>query len=178
MGVRNAWLGVGAVVTLAGLDLLGAYLAKEFSVKPRWIVMVAGLAAFGLLFFVYVKSLALTDLWVVTFGWVVLLEVGVLVLDRLRFDTHIPTHKMVLAGMIVILQVGLMLPSPHHSGAVPNVANSVGTVTRAASPRRTQARPSNSAPLPQKKRSRAASSNWSIAAPKISNGRLPPSGCG
>lgn len=159
MGVRNTWLGVGAVVTLAGLDLLGAYLAKEFSVKPRWIVMVAGLAAFGLLFFVYVKSLTLTDLWVVTFGWVVLLEVGVLVLDRLRFDTHIPTHKMVLAGMIVILQVGLMMPTPNQS-------------------ERAQARPSNSAPLRQKKRSRAVSSNWSIAAPKISNGRLPPSGCG
>ena len=105
------WWGLAAVVTLAGLDLLGAYLAKEFSVRPRWIIMIGGLVSFGMLFFVYVKSLSLTDLWVVTFGWVVLLEIGVLLLDRFRFGTHIPTHKMVLAGMIVMLQVALMLPS-------------------------------------------------------------------
>lgn len=105
------WLGIIAVVALAGLDLAGAYLAKEFSVRPRWVVMVGGLLAFGLLFIVYVKSLAITDLWVVTFGWVVLLEVGVLVLDRLRFDTHIPPHKLALATMIVLLQVALMLPT-------------------------------------------------------------------
>jgi len=111
MGAKNVWWGLAAVVTLAGLDLLGAYLAKEFSVRPRWIIMIGGLVSFGMLFFVYVKSLSLTDLWVVTFGWVVLLEIGVLLLDRFRFGTHIPTHKMVLAGMIVMLQVALMLPS-------------------------------------------------------------------
>lgn len=111
---RNVLWGIGAVVTLAGLDLVGALLAKEFSVRPRWIVMAAGLIAFGLLFFVYVKSLSITELWVVTFGWVVLLEVGVLMLDRFRFETHIPPHKLALAGVIVVLQIALMLP--HRGG--------------------------------------------------------------
>ncbi len=111
---RNVLWGIGAVVTLAGLDLIGALLAKEFSIRPRWIVMAAGLFAFALLFFVYVKSLSITELWVVTFGWVVLLEVGVLMLDRFRFETHIPPHKLALAGLIIVLQIGLMLP--HRGG--------------------------------------------------------------
>ena len=112
MNSRNMWWAISAIVVLAGLDLVGAYLAKEFSVRPRWIVMAGGLLAFGLLFVVYVKSLAVTDLWAVTFGWVVVLEVGVLLVDRLRFDTHIPPHKMGLAAMIVVLQVVMMIPGP------------------------------------------------------------------
>lgn len=126
------WWGLAAVVTLAGLDLLGAYLAKEFSVRPRWIIMIGGLVSFGMLFFVYVKSLSLTDLWVVTFGWVVLLEIGVLLLDRFRFGTHIPTHKMVLAGMIVMLQVALMLPSSAVAESAADLTNNScsSTLTR------------------------------------------------
>ena len=41
-----------------------------------------------------------------------------------------------------------------------------------------QARPSSSAPLRQKKRSRVGSSNEDTASEKASNGRFPPSGCG
>jgi len=132
MGAKNVWWGLAAVVTLAGLDLLGAYLAKEFSVRPRWIIMIGGLVSFGMLFFVYVKSLSLTDLWVVTFGWVVLLEIGVLLLDRFRFGTHIPTHKMVLAGMIVMLQVALMLPSSAVAESAADLTNNScsSTLTR------------------------------------------------
>lgn len=110
MNARNLGWAICAVIVLAGLDLLGAFLAKEFSIRPRWIMMAGGVLAFALLFVVYVKSLSVSDLWVVTFGWVVLVEIGVLLLDRLRFDTDIPPHKLVLAGVIVLLQVLLMLP--------------------------------------------------------------------
>jgi hypothetical protein len=73
-------------------------------------VLGAGLASFLVLFGVYVVSLRYLDLWAATFGWVVALEIGVLLLDRLRFSTPIPTHKLVLAGLIIVLQVALMLP--------------------------------------------------------------------
>jgi hypothetical protein len=112
MSSRNVWLAFGAVVGLAGLDLLGAFLAKEFSLRPRSMVMIGGAITFVLLFVVYAKSLSIIDLWIVTFGWIVLLEVGVLLLDRFRFVTHIPPHKVAIAGLIVILQVALMLPGP------------------------------------------------------------------
>jgi len=64
-----------------------------------------------MLFIVYVKSLSVAELWTVTFGWVTLLEIGVVVLDRLRFDTHIPPQKVVLGCAIVILQIALLLPA-------------------------------------------------------------------
>lgn len=111
MNGRNLLWGIPAVISLAGLDLFGAYLAKEFSIRPRWIMMAGGLLAFSLLFIVYAKSLSVSELWVVTFGWVVLVEVGVLLLDRFRFDTDIPPHKIVLAAVIVFLQIWLMLPN-------------------------------------------------------------------
>ena len=111
MDAPRVWLAVGAVIALASLDLLGAYLAKEFSTRPRWLVLAGGILAFALLFIVYVKSLSVAELWTVTFGWVTLLEIGVVVLDRLRFDTHIPPQKVVLGCAIVILQIALLLPA-------------------------------------------------------------------
>jgi len=36
---------------------------------------------------------------------------GVLLLDRIRFSTDIPWHKLVLAAVIVGLQICLMLPT-------------------------------------------------------------------
>jgi len=111
MNARNVLWGGAAIIVLAGLDLAGALLAKEFSLRPRWVLLVSGLAAFCLLFIVYVRSLRVTELWIVTFGWVVVLEVGVLLLDRIRFSTDIPTHKLALAAVIVGLQILLMVPS-------------------------------------------------------------------
>jgi hypothetical protein len=119
MNVRNVLWAVFAITILAGLDLVGAYLAKEFALRPRWLILATGVVAFSLLFIVYVRSLRLTELCIVTFGWVMLLEVGVLLLDRFRFSTSIPWYKLVLAGIIVTLQVFLLVPSrsPKSSGA-------------------------------------------------------------
>ncbi len=106
---KVVWGGV-AIVILAALDLLAAFLAKEFSIRPRWVVFAGGIVAFAVLFVVYIKSLAVTELWIVTFGWVVLLEIGVLLVDRIHFGTSIPPHKYIVAAMIVGLQVVLLLP--------------------------------------------------------------------
>jgi hypothetical protein len=101
---------LGAMVVLAGLDLLGACMAKEFATRPSARLLVAGLGAFGLLFVVYVRTLSRVQLWTVTVGWVTLLEIGVVVLDRVRYGTHIPSQKLVLASTILVLQVALLLP--------------------------------------------------------------------
>lgn len=102
--------GAIAIVILAALDLLAAFLAKEFSIRPRWVVFAGGIVAFAVLFVVYIKSLAVTELWIVTFGWVVLLEVGVLLVDRIHFGTSIPPYKYAVAALIVGLQIVLLLP--------------------------------------------------------------------
>jgi hypothetical protein len=136
MNVRNVVWAVFAISILAGLDLVGAYLAKEFALRPRWLILASGVVAFSLLFIVYVRSLRLTELWIVTFGWVVLLEVGVLLLDRFRFSTSIPVYKLVLAGIIVTLQVFLLVPSrsPKSSGATSPTQPGIDTSLERRSP--------------------------------------------
>jgi hypothetical protein len=65
--------------------------------------MVAGIAAFGVLFIVYGKSLDYAELSTVTFGWIVLVQVGVVVIDRLD-GVGIPSSRMAAMGAIVALQ--------------------------------------------------------------------------
>lgn len=98
-----------AMLVLAGLDFAGAIAAKEWSHggSPRWLL--AGIACFLLLFYVYASSLRYADLAMVTMGWIVLLQVGLLVLDHVRYDVTLPTSKWVAVVLILLLQVYLLL---------------------------------------------------------------------
>jgi hypothetical protein len=107
------WWALGAMGGLAALDLVGALLAKEYADRPRLAVLLAGIAVFALLFGLYTASMSVSDLWVVTFGWVVLLEVGVLLLDRFHFGTAISTRKLVLVCLLFVVQIALLLPDHH-----------------------------------------------------------------
>ena len=56
--------------------------------SPRWLF--AGVGCFVLLFYVYASSLQYAELATVTMGWIVLLQVGLLVLDHVRYDVSLP----------------------------------------------------------------------------------------
>ena len=45
----------------------------------------------------------------VTMGWVVLLQVGLLVLDHVRYGATLPTGKWVAVALVLVLQGYLML---------------------------------------------------------------------
>ena len=113
IGFPVAWrvyaLGFGAMVTLAGLDMLGAVLAKEWALRHQPVWFVAGLAAFVLLFAVYAASLHIAELSVVTMGWIVFLQAGLLVIDHLRYGVTFPPGKWVAIGVILVLQAYLVL---------------------------------------------------------------------
>ena len=98
-----------AMVALAVLDFAGAVAAKEWSDdgSPRWLLV--GGAAFLLLFYVYASSLRYAELAMVTMGWVVLLQVGLLVLDHVRYGATLPTGKWVAVALVLALQGYLML---------------------------------------------------------------------
>jgi hypothetical protein len=49
------------------------------------------LVAFGALFAVYAVSLKVAELSTVTFGWIVTLQVGLLLLERIRYASSCPT---------------------------------------------------------------------------------------
>jgi hypothetical protein len=94
------------MVALAALDIVGAAFARSWADHRSTISLLGGLLAFGLLFVVYGKSLSYAELSTVTIGWVVLLQVGVVALDRLH-GVAIPPSKMAAIALILALQAYL-----------------------------------------------------------------------
>jgi hypothetical protein len=112
-GLPEAWhfylISVGAMLALAGLDFVGAVFAKEWAERQHPTLFFAGLLAFGLLFGVYAASLKVAELSTVTFGWVVFLQVGLLILERVRYGVDLPPGKWAAIAAILVLQGYLIL---------------------------------------------------------------------
>jgi hypothetical protein len=107
-----------AMFLLAVLDFAGSLAAKEWADtgSPRWLF--AGVGCFLVLFYVYAASLQYADLATVTMGWIVLLQVSLLVLDHVRYDVTLPPAKWVAVSLILVLQAYLVLaPAVPKSGA-------------------------------------------------------------
>jgi Zn-dependent protease with chaperone function len=98
-----------AMVALAALDLLGAFAAKEWAEHRSPVPMLVGLAAFGVLFWVYASSLQYAELALVTMGWIVVLQVGLVVLDRVRYGVELPPGKWVAVVVLLAAQSYLLL---------------------------------------------------------------------
>jgi hypothetical protein len=105
-----------AMLVLAALDLAGAYGAKE-AVERRSAAFAAfGLVCFGLLFWVYTSSLRYAELAPVTLGWIVFLQIGVLLLDRHHYEVAAPRGAW-LAGAVMIAAQAWLLLAPAGSEA-------------------------------------------------------------
>ena len=102
-------LATAATFALAGLDLVGAYFAKEWVERRDTTMLVAGMVTFGILFVVYGKALQVADLSAVTFGWFVFLTVGILLLERMRYGVELSAGKWVAIVVVVIAQAYLIL---------------------------------------------------------------------
>ena len=99
----------GAMIVLAGLDFGGALLAKQWADNGSRLCFLIGLGLFVVLFVVYATSLKTAELSVVTMGWVVLLQVGLLLADRFRFQVEFSWDKWLAIAIILILQSYLIL---------------------------------------------------------------------
>jgi hypothetical protein len=98
-----------AMVCLAGLDLLGAVFAKEWAENGSIRALVLGAGAFLVLFWVYASSLKYAELALVTMGWVVMLQVGLVLIDRWRYGVELPTGKWIAIGVVLVAQAYLVL---------------------------------------------------------------------
>ena len=94
---------------LAGLDLLGAVAAKNMARSGSFLWFAAGALVFVLLFWVYGSMLDVAELSVVTLAWIVLLQVGVVVLDRVRYQVHLGAGQITAIVLILALQGYLVL---------------------------------------------------------------------
>jgi hypothetical protein len=110
-------MAVVAIVVLAGLDLLGAVMARRYADHRSWLALAGGAAVFVVLFWVYGRSLAYAELATITFGWIAMLQVGVVLLDRVSSHTPIPTGKLLAMAAILVLQGYLLLGNPTGRGA-------------------------------------------------------------
>ncbi len=98
-----------AMVVLAGLDFGGALLAKQWADNGSRLCFLIGLGLFVVLFVVYATSLKTAELSVVTMGWVVLLQVGLVLIDRFRYAVAISPEKWAIIVAILVLQAYLIL---------------------------------------------------------------------
>jgi hypothetical protein len=98
-----------AMVCLAGLDLLGAVFAKEWAENGSVRALVLGAGAFLVLFWVYASSLRYAELALVTMGWVVMLQVGLVLVDRWRYGVELPTGKWLAIAVVLLAQAYLVL---------------------------------------------------------------------
>ncbi len=99
----------GAMAALAALDFVGALFAKGWVEHRSPWLFGAGVATFVVLFVVYAHSLEVAELSTVTFGWIVCLQVGLVVFERVRYAVALPTGKVVAIVAILALQAYLVL---------------------------------------------------------------------
>ena len=113
IGLPASWrfpiISLTAMISLASLDFVGAIFAKEWAERHQSVFLVAGMLTFAMLFLVYSQSLKVAELSFVTIGWVIFLQVGLLAVDRLKYDVEISTAKWLVAGLILLLQAYLVL---------------------------------------------------------------------
>jgi hypothetical protein len=100
---------VAAMILLAALDLAGAVLAKHWSDHRSLVSLAGGIAVFGVLFVAYGSSLAYAELATVTFGWIVMLQVGVVVLQRIQDGRAIGIDRGAAMAAMLALQAYLVL---------------------------------------------------------------------
>src|SRR3954469_15589542 len=134
LGISPAWqfalASLGTMLILALLDFVGAVFAKEWADTrhPGWFVL--GLASFAILFVFYASSLRTAELSIVTIGWVVFLQVGLVVYERFRFGATLSPSKWAAIVLILALQTYLVLV-PNDSGegdgaAMPSTVGQTG----------------------------------------------------
>lgn len=102
--IPRPMVAVAAMVVLAGLDVLGALLARRWAQGGSVLWFAAGVSCFVVLFWVYGSSLRYADLVPVTFGWIAALQVGLVLMARVGTASAIPVRMWVAAGAIIALE--------------------------------------------------------------------------
>ncbi len=121
LGLSPSWqlalAGLATMVILALLDFIGAVFAKEWADTRNPVWFAAALTAFVLLFAFYAGSLKTAELSIVTIGWVVFLQVGLLLYERIRFGAELAPGKWAVIVVILLLQAYLVLAPNGKAGA-------------------------------------------------------------
>lgn len=119
------------IVVLAGIDIAGGIVAKSWALGRSPWAFAAGVVLFTLLFWVYGMSLRHGELSTITIGWVVLVTLADMGLDRFHYDVHYPPSKWIAALAAVALLAYLLIgngdPSGPNGTSAPSAPSAPGT---------------------------------------------------
>jgi hypothetical protein len=108
---------IGFMVVLAALDFAGTVLAKEWTIHRAPWQLVAGAGSFVALFVVLALGLCYAEMSIIILGWIVVLQTGVILIDRSRYGTSITTGGWVAIALILVLQGYLVLGATESANA-------------------------------------------------------------
>jgi hypothetical protein len=121
------------IVVLAGIDIAGGIVAKSWALGRSPWVFGAGVVLFVLLFWVYGMSLRHGELSTITIGWVVLVTLADMGLDRFYYDVHFPLSKWIAAlaavALLAYLLVGTDSPRESSRSTSPTIAPAAAPVS-------------------------------------------------
>jgi hypothetical protein len=101
------------IALLAAVDFLLGLVAKSWSGSGSAPLLTLGLALSAVLFWLYGVSLRHGHLSSITLGWVVVLTVADLLVDRFQFGVQLPPSKWLAAAGAVVLLGYLIWPTRH-----------------------------------------------------------------
>jgi hypothetical protein len=107
--VRSPMAMLGFMVLLAGLDFTGTMLAKEWTIHRAAWQLVGGAVAFLALFVALVCGLRYAEMSMLSLGWIVVLQTGLIMLDRSRYGLHLSIGGWLAVAGILALQGYLLV---------------------------------------------------------------------
>ena len=100
---------LGFMVLLAGLDFTGTMLAKEWTIhRAPWQLVVGG-CAFLALFVALLCGLRFAEMSMLSLGWIVVLQTGLILVDRSRYGIHLSMGGWLAVTAILVLQGYLLV---------------------------------------------------------------------
>jgi hypothetical protein len=97
-----------AMLALAAVDLLAAVVTKEAVSRGSGRLALLAATLFLVLFWIYASSLQYAELAPVTFGWIVALQIGVVLVDRFHNAVRLPRGAWLAIAVMLVAQAYLI----------------------------------------------------------------------
>ncbi|HZB40970.1 MAG TPA: hypothetical protein VE487_08395 [Ilumatobacter sp.] len=115
--VRSPMAMLGFMLLLAGLDFAGTMLAKEWTIHRAAWQLLGGGFAFVALFVALVSGLRYAEMSMLSLGWIVVLQTGLILLDRSRYGFQLSTGGWFAVAAILVLQGYLLIGGGSNAAA-------------------------------------------------------------
>lgn len=99
----------GITLVLAAVDVVESVLAKEWSERRSLWMLSGGVVAAVTLFALFSVAVRYTEMSTVTLGWIVVMQVGLMVTERVRYGVDHGLDRWAAVAGMVALQAYLLV---------------------------------------------------------------------